>query len=94
MRLALVDEECSGGYLDPEAFAIRVRELAVEAYRFLRDPDATYWQAVEVSRQFEELHHQRRSGNSPEKDIDRWLRNAARQVREYRPSPCAAQAFG
>ena len=92
--LALVDEGWSEGCIDPEAFAIRVRELAVEAYRVLKDPDATYRQAVDISRQFDELRLERRRGDLPEKDIDRWLRNAARQVREYRPGPCAAQAVG
>ena len=94
MGLAVVDEGCLGGDLDPQAFAIRVRELALEAHRILKSPDAPSWQAVEISQQFDQLRHQRRCGNAPEKDIDRWLRNAARQVREYRPSSCVVQTIG
>lgn len=94
MRHAPVVETRTNAYLDPEAFASRVRELAAEAFRVLKDSDSTYRQAVEVSRKLDDLRRQRRRENMPVRDIDRWLRNAAQQVREYRPAPCASQPVG
>ena len=92
--LSLVEERSCGELARPADFAVRVRELAVEAYRVLKDPDATYREAVELSRQFDELRRQRRREHAPERELDRWLRNAAKQVRDYRPSPRSAQPVG
>jgi hypothetical protein len=92
--LALMEERSAANWLDPADFAIRVRELAVEAYRVLKDPDTSYGEAVELSRKFDELRRQRRREHAPERELDRWLRNAAKQVRDYRPSPRSAQPVG
>ncbi len=93
-RLAVAEEEWGVDDLDPEEFAVRVRELAAEARRILRDPAATYGEVVELARQFDELRRQRRRGSLPEREIDRWLWNAAKQVLDYRPRPCTAQVAG
>lgn len=71
--------------LEPEQFALRVRELALAAHRLLRDPAATRREVVELSRQLDELRRQRQRQrrNAPESEIDRWLLSAARQIREY-----------
>jgi hypothetical protein len=80
--------------LDPEEFATRVRVLAVKAHRLLTNPGTSYPEVVELSRQLDDLRHQRETSGLPEREIDRWLRNAAKQVREHRSSPRTAQVAG
>jgi hypothetical protein len=72
--------------LDPEDFALRVRQLAVKAHRLLRNPATSYRERVELSGQIDDLRHQRGTRGLPEREIDRWLRNASTQVRDHRAS--------
>jgi hypothetical protein len=89
-----VDENREVHDLDPEEFATRVRVLAVKAHRLLTNPGTSYLEVVELSRELDDLRRQRQQGGLPEREIDRWLRNAARRVRKYRSTPRTAQVAG
>jgi hypothetical protein len=88
------DEHHVAHDLDPEEFATRVRALAVTAHRLLTNPGTSYLEVVELSRQLDDLQRQRQKRGLPEREIDRWLRNAAKRVREHRYTPRNAQVAG
>jgi hypothetical protein len=90
MGMALADRNRTTEVLEPAEFAERVRQVAVDTHRVLRSPVATCRELRELANRIEALYRQSRG--IPERQVDRWLQNAARRIRELRPDPCSEQS--
>jgi hypothetical protein len=89
--LTVTGRDASGEarWLNPAEFATRVRKLALDAHRVVKDPHTTTGEAAELSRQIDELREHARVSRLFE--IDRWLQNAAELVKNRRS---ASRPFG
>ncbi len=81
-----VERDTADGFVSPAELASRVRQLAMDAYRVLKDPAATSGELVELSRKIDDLRRSCESLSS--RQIDHWLQSAAEQVRCRRASRC------
>jgi hypothetical protein len=80
----------NGADLSAVELASRLRQLALDAHRVMKNPFATTSELVELSRQIDELRGL--TGASPVREIDRWLQCAAEQIRELRTELPAGQS--
>jgi hypothetical protein len=69
---------------DPADFAYRIRALATDAGRALRNVDTAPRELIELSERFDELL--RGTQDKRANEIDRWLRNAQNLIESRRRS--------
>ncbi len=86
MTLSLAQREPANDPIMPAELAVRVRQLALDAHRVLKDPSATSGELVELSRKIDDLRRSCPSLSS--RQIEHWLQSASELLLCRRGSLC------